>query len=64
MSFHGFALNVSLDPADFAPIVPCGLADVEISSLARELGGRAPADLGERARAAVAAAFAAHWDAS
>ena len=63
VSFHGFALNVTLDPLDFAPIVPCGLADVEISSLARELGGGAPADLSERARTAVAAAFAAHWDA-
>ncbi len=64
VSFHGFALNVSVGPADFAPIVPCGLADVEISSLARELGGGAPAGLMERARAAVGAAFAAHWDAS
>jgi len=63
ISFHGFALNVCLDPADFAPIVPCGLPDVEISTLARELGGDPPADLMERARAAVAAAFAAHWDA-
>ena len=43
--------------------MPCGLEDIEISSLARELGGGAPADLMERARAAVAAAFAAHWDA-
>ena len=63
VSFHGFALNVSLDPADFAAIVPCGLEGVEISSLARELAGSLPADLDERARAAVAAAFAAHWDA-
>jgi lipoyl(octanoyl) transferase len=63
ISFHGFALNVSLDPADFGPIVPCGLADVEIGTLALELGGDAPPDLMERARAAVAAAFAAHWDA-
>jgi len=63
VSFHGFALNVVLDPADFAPIVPCGLEGIEISSLARELGGGAPEDLMERARAAVAAAFAAHWDA-
>jgi lipoate-protein ligase B len=64
VSFHGFALNVDLDPADFAPIVPCGLADIEIGTLARELGGDAPADLMQRARQAVAASFAAHWDAS
>ena len=63
VSFHGFALNVTLDPAEFAPIIPCGLADIEISSLARELGVDAPADLMERARAAVAARFAARWDA-
>jgi lipoate-protein ligase B len=63
VSFHGFALNVSLDPADFAPIVPCGLEGIEISSLARELGAGAPEGLDERARAAVAAAFAARWDA-
>jgi lipoyl(octanoyl) transferase len=64
VSFHGFALNASLDPADYAPIVPCGLSQIEIGSLARELGAAAPADLMDRARAAVAAAFAAHWDAS
>jgi lipoyl(octanoyl) transferase len=63
LSFHGFALNVSVDPADFAPIIPCGLVDVEISSLARELDGKAPDDLMERASKAVAEVFAAHWDA-
>ena len=35
---HGFALNVSLDLAGFEAIVPCGLADVEMSSVAKELG--------------------------
>jgi lipoate-protein ligase B len=63
VSYHGFALNVSVDPLDFAPIVPCGLADVEISSLRRELGGSPPEGLMERARAAVCASFAARWDA-
>jgi lipoate-protein ligase B len=63
VSFHGFALNVSLDPTAFAPIVPCGLAGIEIGSLARELGAGAGEDLDSRARAAVAAAFAARWDA-
>jgi lipoate-protein ligase B len=62
VSFHGFALNVTLDPAAFSAIVPCGLADVAMTSLARELGPRAPADLEERTRAAVARAFAARWD--
>jgi lipoyl(octanoyl) transferase len=62
VSFHGFALNVDLDPADFAGIVPCGLADIEVGSLARELGEKAPVDLMQRASHAVAASFAAHWD--
>jgi lipoate-protein ligase B len=63
VSFHGFALNVDLAPADFAAIVPCGLADVEMSALAGELGTGAPPDLMERARAAVARAFSARWGA-
>ncbi len=58
---HGFALNVDLDPADFGDIVPCGLARVEMSSLARELGPAAPADLPLRARWAVARACIRRW---
>jgi lipoate-protein ligase B len=61
VSFHGFALNVTLDPSAFAPIVPCGLADIEIGSVAGELAAGAPADLFERAREAAAAAFCARW---
>jgi len=38
VTFHGFALNVDLDLAGFDVIVPCGLADVEMTSIARELG--------------------------
>jgi lipoate-protein ligase B len=59
VTYHGFALNVTLDPAEFSVIVPCGLRDVAMTSVARELGSAAPADLGERARRAVAGAFAA-----
>jgi len=57
VTHHGFALDVDLDLAGFEAIVPCGLAEVEMSSLARELGARAPADLGVRAREAVRNAF-------
>ncbi len=38
VTFHGFALNVTLDPDAFRDIVPCGLHDVEMTSVARELG--------------------------
>jgi lipoyl(octanoyl) transferase len=59
VTLHGFALNVDLDLAGFDAIVPCGLHAVEMTSVARELGDRAPADLGARARAAVRSAFVA-----
>jgi len=55
VSFHGFALNVSVDLAGFGAIVPCGLEQVEMTSLARE---GAPAEaLDERARRQVVEAF-------
>lgn len=57
ISWHGFALNVTLDPAEFGVIVPCGLREVAMTSVARELGAAAPADLDARARAAVASRF-------
>ncbi len=60
VTWHGFALNVSLDPADFGDIVPCGLHQVEMTSLAAELGPAAGPDLDARARAAVARAFSEH----
>jgi lipoyl(octanoyl) transferase len=59
ISWHGFALNVTLDPAAFDLIVPCGLRDVAMTSLARELGAGAPPDLDERARRAVGERFVA-----
>ena len=51
--------HVDLDLAGFSHIVPCGLSDVAMTSVAVELGGAAP-DLGARARAAVRTAFARH----
>ncbi|RJQ12584.1 MAG: lipoyl(octanoyl) transferase LipB [Dehalococcoidia bacterium] len=38
VSRHGLALNVSPDLAWFDAIVPCGLADAEVTSMARLLG--------------------------
>ena len=37
VTFHGFALNVTIDLLGFDPIVPCGLRDVEMTSVAVEL---------------------------
>ena len=42
VSSHGLALNVSTDLAGFARIVPCGIPDIEATSLERLLG-EAPA---------------------
>lgn len=64
ISWHGFALNVTVDPAEFDVIVPCGLRDVVMTSLARELGDAASADLDERARQAVARSFVAAFSPS
>jgi lipoyl(octanoyl) transferase len=35
---HGFALNVSNDLSFFETIVPCGIQDVSVTSVAKELG--------------------------
>ncbi|SEM60934.1 lipoyl(octanoyl) transferase LipB [Nonomuraea pusilla] len=54
---HGFALNVDgdLDPWNWA--VACGMPDVDMTSLKRELGGATPSM--DEVRTAVAAAFEA-----
>jgi lipoate-protein ligase B len=37
VTFHGFALNVTVDLEGFESIVPCGLSQVEMTSVAVEL---------------------------
>ncbi|GAC51929.1 lipoyl(octanoyl) transferase LipB [Gordonia amicalis] len=37
VALHGFALNVDPDMSAFEAIVPCGIADAGVTSLAREL---------------------------
>ena len=56
ISWHGFALNVTTAPDAFADIVPSGLHDVAMTSLAEALGAEPTPVLFERARHAVAAA--------
>jgi len=38
VTMHGFALNLGPDLSGFDPIVPCGIADVQMTSVARETG--------------------------
>ncbi len=38
VSMHGFALNVSRDLSGFDGIIPCGISDVEMTSVERETG--------------------------
>ncbi len=42
VTFHGIALNVNNDPAEFARIRPCGLDPAVMTSLARLLGTPVP----------------------
>ncbi len=39
---HGFALNVDPDLSYYAHIVPCGIADATVTSMADQLGGAPP----------------------
>lgn len=47
VTFHGFALNVSIDLSGFDLIVPCGLAEVEMTSVGAELARRFEAAVDE-----------------
>jgi len=53
VTFHGFALNVNTDLSYFDLIVPCGIKDVVMTSVAAELGRVDSATLWDEARRAV-----------
>jgi lipoyl(octanoyl) transferase len=49
VTMHGFALNVSSDLHGFQHITPCGIADVCMTSVSRELGEEIPLEtIGQR----------------
>lgn len=64
VTYHGFALNVDLDLSGFDVIVPCGLRDVEMTSIARERGAGSGPGLFEDVESRVRVAFERHFDAS
>jgi lipoyl(octanoyl) transferase len=38
VTMHGFALNVNPDLSAYNKIIPCGIADAKVTSMAVELG--------------------------
>ncbi|MCH7472145.1 lipoyl(octanoyl) transferase LipB [bacterium] len=45
VSYHGFALNVSTDLSHFDYIVPCGIEDLSVTSMAQILSQRVEMDM-------------------
>ena len=58
VTWHGFALNVVTDLSYFDLIVPCGIPDVVMTSVQRELRENSPRDLWGKALDAVVLGFA------
>jgi lipoyl(octanoyl) transferase len=55
---HGFSLNCDVDLSAYQRIVPCGIADADVTSLTAELGRRiATEDVLDAVAAAIPAAL-------
>ena len=62
VTMHGLALNVNTDLRYFDYIVPCGIADKAVTSLAAELGREAPlADVASRLQQHLGTLFGMHF---
>jgi lipoyl(octanoyl) transferase len=61
VTLHGFALNVTTDLSYFDLIVPCGIRNVAMTSVAQELGRTDDSVLWEEARRAVVIAFSCEF---
>jgi len=61
VTWHGFALNVTTDLAYFDLMVPCGIADVTMTSVAAELASASGSALAASTRSAVIDAFGARF---
>ena len=62
VTFHGFALNVHTDLSYFDLIVPCGIRDVSMTSVARELCRADSLPLWEETRQAVITGVSTAFD--
>jgi len=59
ITMHGLALNINTDLSYFNHIVPCGISDKKVTSIAKELGRTIPAEeVKEKLKKHLAAQFA------